>query len=68
MLRCEAGTCTDLPLLPEILIRPLQPSRHVHDEQQPVEGVGAENRFLHLRLGVSLRQDASEEAVRSTSS
>jgi hypothetical protein len=34
----------------------------------PVEGVGAENRFLHSRLGVSPRQDASEEAVRSTSS
>ena len=29
-----------------------------------VEGVGAENRFLRLRLRVSPRQDASEEAVK----
>jgi hypothetical protein len=47
---------------------PRSPAAMYTMSSSPVEGVGVENRFLHSRLGVSPRQDASEEAVRSTSS
>jgi hypothetical protein len=64
------GNGTDLPLFSEILMPPDLPAALcMHDEQQPQSKV-LERRigFLHSRLGVSPRQDASEEAVRSTSS
>jgi len=46
------GTGTDLPMLPEIAIRPQQPSRHVHDDFFPL--LWTDRLGAHLRVLVVL--------------
>jgi len=53
-----------LPMRPEILMPPDIPAAVCTMSSSLVEGVGAENRFLHLCPGVSPREYASEEAVK----